>query len=119
MMTFKVISFTNIPFSKSIGNEIGDAGATVLSESLKTNTSLTVLNLTRKYTSNGNKNCLSWVAFSCIKPIDNHIGDCGTLSLSETLKINNALTDIDLGSENKRKESSKEDISQLRCFNHF
>ncbi|KAI8599884.1 hypothetical protein EDD21DRAFT_432081 [Dissophora ornata] len=55
------------------GNSIGNEGALALSEALKTNTTLTTLNL--------------WM---------NSIGKEGALALSETLKTNTTLTTLDL-----------------------
>jgi hypothetical protein len=63
-------------------------GANELSELLKSNSSLTLLDLT------GNKRCV--ISFSL--NTDNDIGDEGAINLSEALKSNTSLTELNLSS---------------------
>ena len=93
----------------STGNEIGDMGATSSSEVLKSNTTLTKLNLScedkRKKTQMTSINNLlfSFLFTSTV----NKIGDTGAASLSESLKSNTTLTQLNLSGEDKRKKTHK------------
>ena len=87
----------------STGNDIGESGATSLSEVLKSNTTLTKLNLScedkRRHTKGIHQQfTLSFLFIST----DNSIGDTGASSLSEALKSNTTLTKLDLRSEDRR-----------------
>ena len=105
-------SFNNSLFSiliTSTGNKIGDTGATSLSEALKSNTTLTQLNLggedKRRKTQ---KTLIDNSLFSIlITSTGNNIGDTGAASLSESLKSNTTLTELNLDGEDKRKKTHK------------
>ena len=88
------------------GNSIGDTGAYYLSEGLKINTTLTQLDLggddknmkyrimnTNRKRKNDNDN-----------ETDNNIGDAGAQYVSEVLKNNTTLTQLDLGCDEKEYE---------------
>ena len=94
----------------STGNIIGDTGATSLSDSLKTNTTLTELNLSckdkRKKTHKRHPSTMNSFHFLFIST-DNGIGDTGATSLSESLKTNTTLTELNLSCEDKRKKTHK------------
>ena len=105
----------------STGINIGDTGATSLSEVLKSNTTLTKLNFggedKRKKTQ---KRRLSTIHnFSLLfTSTGNNIGDTGATSLNEPLKSNTTLTELDLGREDKRKNTHKRHPSTIHSF-HF
>ena len=91
-----------------IGNKIGCEGAKTISETLKINTSLTSLilwsdekirNVMRE------KNELEWKWWIII---GNEIGSEGAKTISETLKINTSLTELDLGCEEKIRKEKRE-----------
>ena len=96
----------------STGNNIGDTGATSLSESLKSNTTLTELILgckdKRKKTHTRYPSAIH-SAF-LVTSIGNHIGDTGATSLSESLKTNTTLTELYLSGDDKRRHTK--DIHQ-------
>jgi len=78
-------------------NEIGDEGASKISESLKVNTTLTVLYLgcdeqEYKWKREWNENEMN-------KWTDNRIGGSGANKISETLKVNTTLTELDLSGD--------------------
>ena len=91
----------------STDNEIGDTGATSLSESLKSNTTLTRFNLScediRKKTQKDIHKQFTLVLLTT----DNKIGERGATSLSESLKSNTTLTELDLNGEDKRKKDTQ------------
>ena len=97
----------HIPFferhTEWTGNKIGDAGATSLSDALRSNTALTELNLRGDdKRSNTQKAFTEKPLFSVrIKSTANNIGNTGAALLSEALKSNIALTKLDLGREHK------------------
>ena len=82
----------------STDNEIGDTGATSLSDALKSNTTLAQLNLSCKSKRSNtpitsiNKALL----FILIKSTGNKIGEAGRASLCDALKSNTTLTELDL-----------------------
>ena len=63
--------------------EIGDSGATSLTESLKINSSLTHLDLTL---------FLDLLSFIVFHINENDIGKSGALALTEALKVNSTIT---------------------------
>ena len=86
-----------------------------MSESLKSNTTLTELDLRcddkRKKTQ---KTSINNSLFSIlITSTDNYIGETGATSLSEALKSNTTLTELDLWSEDKRKKTHKRHPSTI------
>ena len=99
----------NVFMFKPIGNKIGDAGATSLSEALKSNTTLTELDLRcedkRKKTHKRHPSTIHSSLF--ITSTDNNIGATGASSLSEALKSNTTLTKLNLGSERQKKEDTQ------------
>ena len=97
----------------STGNDIGERGAISLSESLKSNTTLTEFYLScedkrKKTQMTSINNSLVSLLFTST---DNKIGETGATSLSEALKSNTTLTELYLNSEGKRKNTQMKDIS--------
>ena len=95
--------------SVSTDSKIGDKGATSLSESLKSNTTLTELDLfceDRRKTHKWHPSTIHFVSF-LFTSTANSIGDTGATSLSESLKSNTTLTELKLWSEDKRKKTHK------------
>ena len=103
----------------SIGNKIKGAGATSLSESLKSNTTLTLLNLRsedkRKKTHKRHPSTIHSFPF-LITSTENKIRDAGASSLSEALKSNTTLTELNLNGEDKRKKTHKRHPSTIHSF---
>ena len=85
-------------------NEIGDRGATSLSEALKSNTTLTKLDLSGENKKKTHKrHPLTNHSFLFLfTSTDNNIGGTGATSLSELLKSNTTLTELNLSGEDKR-----------------
>jgi hypothetical protein len=77
-----------ISFSLNTGNDIGDAGATILSEALKSNSSLNKLFV--------DSTSCCFISFSL--GAENNISDRGVFSLSEALKSNTSLRTLYLSS---------------------
>ena len=76
-------------------NKIGDEGARMISESLKTNTTLTELNLSNdEYNENMKNEKKLWLLWTV-----NNIGESGTKMISESLKTNTTLTTLWLGGD--------------------
>ena len=88
---------------------IGDTEATSLSESLKSNTTLIKLNLScedkRKKTHKSHPSTIHSFSF-LFTSTGNNIGDTGTTSLSESLKSNTTLTELNLYGQRQKKEDS-------------
>ena len=92
---------------KSTVNNIGDTGATSLSEALKSNTTLIELNLIRKDKRHTKDTHQQFTLFSIRNTsTGNKIGDKGAKSMSESLKSNTTLTELDLSGEDKKKEDT-------------
>ena len=93
----------------STDNNIRDTGAKSLSESLKSNTTLTILDLSGEDKRKTHKRHLSTIySFPFLFTLtDNKIEDTGATSLSESLKLNTALIAFDLSGEDKRKKTHK------------
>ena len=90
----------------SIVNDIGERGAASLSEILKSNTSLTKLDLGGGYQRNNTKVVPPFFFFFIhIKSTDNIIGERGAASMSDALKSNTTLTELDLSCEDKRNNT--------------
>jgi hypothetical protein len=106
-------SFFSFLFS-SIGNEIGCTGVTSLSEALKSNTTLTKLNLNcedkRKKTHKRHPSTIYPFSLLFISTVNN-IEYIGATALSEALKSNTTLTKLCLESETKERRHTK-DIHQ-------
>ena len=94
----------------STENGIGETGAKSLSESLKSNTTLTKLDLRGKDKRNKTQKRHPSTIHSFLflnTSTDNEIGDTGVKSLSESLKSNTTLTKLNLRGEDKRKKTHK------------
>ena len=82
-------------------NQIGDDGAKAISEALKTNQSITHINLSCMNTnSHFQLNSLSLTLNYIFHFIGNKIGDDGARAISEALKTNQSITYIDLSGMN-------------------
>ena len=89
---------------KSTENNIGETGATSLSDALKSNTTLTQLDLSREDKRNNTNGIHQQSTLSILnKSTENRIGEAGATSLSDALKSNTTLTKLDLRSENQKK----------------
>ena len=90
-----------------------------MSEALKSNTTLIKLNLEsedkRKKTHKRHPSIILIFFFLGIST-DNEIGERGATSLSEALKSNKTLTELELRCKDKKKERHKKEIRQN---NHF
>ena len=104
----------------STGNVIGDTGATSLSEALKTNATLTELNLNgedkRKKTLKRYPSTIHSFSF-LFTSTGNTIGDTGAASLSEALKSNTTLIKLDLSGKDK-KTTQKTSINNSLLLYH-
>ena len=100
-------------------NGIGDTGATSLSEALKSNTTLTWLDLCcedkRKKTHKRHPSTIHSFSFH-FTSTDNNIGETGVTSLSESLKSNTTLTQLNLGCKDKRKKTHKRNPLTIHFF---
>ena len=97
------------------GNSIEERGATSLSELLKSNTTLTVLYLScedkeRRRTKDIHQQFTLFIS-PLLSSTDNDIGDTGVTSLSEALKLNTTLTELNLSGKDKRKKTQKTSIN--------
>jgi hypothetical protein len=99
------------------GNSIGATGSTSLSESLKSNTTLTKLNLSSEDKRRQKRYPSTTHSFSFLLiSTDNRIGETGATTLSESLKSNTTLTKLNLSCEDKRKKTSKSHPSTIHSF---
>lgn len=91
---------------------------TSLSDSLKGNTTLTMLNLNRIYEKKNNANWTSKFLTYQFKRngTENGIRGGGVKSLSEVLKTNTALTALSLSREDKRKKTYNLRPSGIHVF---
>ena len=94
-------------------NSIGDTGATSLSEALKSNTTLTELDLScddkRKKTHKRYPSAIHSSILFISK--GNNIGDTGLALLVEALKSNAALIELDLRGDNKNEDTQRTSIN--------
>ena len=92
----------------STDNSIGETGVKSLSESLKSNTTLTQLNLSgedkRKKAHKRHPSTIHSFPFH-ITSTGSIIGERGAASLSESLKSNTTLTELNLSGQDKRKKT--------------
>ena len=111
----------SFPFSlfTPTGNDILGSGTASLSESLKSNTTITKLNLWGQCKRRHKKTSINNSLFSFLfTTTGNEIGDTGATSLSKALKSNTTLTELSLGSEDKRKKAHKRHPSTIHSFIH-
>ena len=90
-------------FFATKGNNIEDTGATSLCKALESNTTLNTLKMIsedkRMHTKTSiNKSLFSFLFASTV----NKIGDTGAISLSESLKSNSTLSELNLSCDDKR-----------------
>ena len=84
-------------------NGIGGAGAASIAEALKSNTTITIVNLMSECRAGAGMLCArlfevcGWRCRSCVS--DNGIGGAGAASIAEALALNTTITSVDLGSE--------------------
>ena len=100
---------------KSSGSWIRDTGATSLSDALKSNKTLTKLNLRGEHKKKQHTNDIHQIFFffffTFTKSTDNDIEETGATSLSEALKSNTTLTKLYLGCEDKRNNTQMASIN--------
>ena len=84
-----------------------------MSEALKSNSSLTELDLSGETKRNNTQmtSINNQLFFTLIKSTDNKIGNTGRASLSEALKSNTSLTELDLSGETKRNNTQMASIN--------
>ena len=89
---------------KSTVNDIGYTGATSLSDALKSNTTLTKLDLSGEHERNNTQmaSISHPLFFTPINRTGNKIGERGATSLSDALKSNTTLTELYLSCEHER-----------------
>ena len=99
-------------------SNIGKTGATSLSESLKSNTTLTELDLSGQYKrKKAQKTFICNSLFSILfMSTDNNIGETGAKSLSEVLKSNRVLTKLNLSRKCKKKIQKKSINNSIFSF---
>ena len=109
----------NLSINLSTGDYVEDKGAKALSEALKSNTTLTELNLgggdKRKKTHKRRPSTIHSFPF-LFTSTDNNIGETETTSLSESLKSNTTLTELYLWGDDKRKKTHKRHQSTFTLF---
>ena len=104
----------------STENNIGDTGATSLSDALKSNTTLSNLNLDSEDKRNNTQMASISGSFFpiLIQSTDNNIGETGATSLSDVLKSNTTLMKLNLGSEDKRNDTQMVSTSIPFLYSH-
>ena len=101
----------------STDTKIGDTGATSLSEALKSNTTLTKLNLRGEDKRKTQKTSINNSLFSFLfDSTGNKFGNTGATSLSDALKSNTSLAELNLFGKDKR--THKKEIHQKKTL-HF
>ena len=93
----------------STDNWSGETGVTSLSEALKSNTTLTKLDLSGEDKKHQKDILHQFTSF--LMQTGNDFRDTGITSLSEALKSNTTLTTLDLCGEDKRKKTQKTSIN--------
>ena len=88
-------------------NKIGGTGATSLSESLRSNTTLNQSDEYKKKKTHKRHTSTIHVFTFSPNSTGNDIGDTGASSLSEALKSNTTLTELNLSCEDKRQKTHK------------
>ena len=101
----------------STDNNIGDTGATSLSEALKSNKTLTQLNIEGQYKrKNTQKTSINNSLFPILfSSTDNKIRRAGAISMSDALKSNTTLTALNW-SNDKRHKTHKRHSSTIHSF---
>ena len=90
------------PIKQWTDNDIGAEGATQISETLKTNTTLTSLDLLGDDKDNNKQvNVLKWKTNPIKQWTDNRIGEEGAKKICESLKTNTTLASLNLTSDDK------------------
>ena len=89
----------NNKHQQQAGNEIGAEGARALSEALKTNTTLQSLNLGCEQEESEEDGWIADIANNQHQQAGNEIGDEGARALSDALKTNTTLHELNLGGE--------------------
>ena len=114
------ITLFPINFSRTGNFNIKEGGAIPLSEALKSNTTLTKLDLSSedKRRAIHMTLCLSLVT-NLVKLIGTYIYPKGGVALSEALKVNSSLTDLNLEGNNKRKHAWSLVLSFIRLTNRL
>ena len=97
----------------STENDIGETGATSLSDALKSNTTLTQLSLSCQHERNNTQMAsINNPLFSIlIKSTGNNIGETGRASLSDALKSNTTIIKLDLSGEYKTNNTQMTSIN--------
>ena len=103
---------------KSTVNIIGEIEATSLSDALKSNKTLTQLNLGGKHKRNSTQTASinNPFFFILIKSTGENIGETGATSLSDALKANTTLTELNLNCEDKRNNTQMASINNSLFF---
>ena len=87
---------------KQTGNNIGEKGTKPLSDALKSNTTLKILNLRREFKRNNTQITYNKLFFIHIKSTENFIRERGAESLGDALKTNTTLAVLDMNCKHKR-----------------
>ena len=95
---------------------IGDREVSSLSESLKSNTTLTVLDLNSEDKRHRKRSSTIYSFPFLFTSTGNNIGDTGAKSLSDALKSNTTLSELYLSGEDKRKKTHKRHPSTIHSF---
>ena len=107
-MTF-INKLLNLIYIKTTDNKIGNTGATLLSDALKSNSALAKLNLCCEHERSNTQNSIHSINkplfFILVQFTDNDIEGKGATSLSGALKSNTTLTKLSLGGEYKRNNT--------------
>ena len=110
----KLLFFLHLTLTDS---SIGYTNATSLSEPLKSNTTLTQLNLS------GEDKRMTQIHPNHFYPFlflsDNEVGDTGAMSLSEALKSNTTLVELNLSCETKRRRHAKDIQITFTLFSSY
>ena len=92
-----------------LNNDIGNKGAKAFGETLKTNRTLTKIDL--------GCNALHWYIICCYCTIiDNNIGGEGAKAIAEALKINPKLTEFCIGSKNGNNDLLNDEFIKKKFF---
>ena len=102
------------------GNDIKDIGATSMSEALKSNTTLTALDLScqdKREKTHKRHPSTNHSFFLHFTSTDNNIDEKGATSMSEALKSNTILTKLNMyGKDKKKTHTPKKSINNSLVF---